>query len=99
MHPAPSDDEDDDATPTPVKPTWTQDEVERFQDGLQTAMGEKEETNRGRWPADNWTSRRIRRRLQALADRPMTIDNGTMTLRMDRASAKRGAAFFIEIDV
>ena len=102
MHPAPSNDEDDendDATPTPVKPTWTQDEVERFQDGLQTAMGEKEETNRGRWPADNWTSRRIGRRLQALADRPMTIDNGTMTLRMDRASAKRGAAFFIEIDV
>ena len=83
MHHAPSDDEDDDATPTPVKPAWTQDEVEQFQDGLQTAMGEKEETGRGRWPADNWTSRRIGRRLQALADRPVAIDNCTMTLRMN----------------
>ena len=99
MHPAPSDDEDDDATPTPLKPAWTQDEVEQFQDGLQTAMDEKEETGRGRWQADTWTSQRIGRRLQALADRPVVIDRCTMTLRMNPALAKRGAAFFIEIDV
>ena len=90
---------DDDATPTLLKPAWTQDEVEQFQDGLQTAMDEKEETSRGRWPADTWTSQRIGRRLQALADRPVAIDHCTMTLRMNPASAKRGAAFSIEIDV
>jgi len=100
MYPASSDDEDDDATPTPVKPDWTQEEVEQFRDGLQTAMGEKEETSRGRWPpADTWTSRRIGRRLQALANRPVVIDHCTMILRMNPALAKRGASFSIEIVV
>ena len=97
MHPAPPDDEDDDATSTPLKPAWTQEEVEQFRDGLQTAMDAKEETGRGRWPADNWTSRRIGRRLQALADRPVGIDHCTMILRMNPALAKRGASFSIEI--
>ena len=41
MRSAPSDEEDDDAAATPVKPAWTQEEVEQFQDGLQTAMGER----------------------------------------------------------
>ena len=62
MHRGPFDDKDDDATPTAMKPPWTEDEVERFRDGLQTAKGEKDETSRGRWPADNWTSRLIGRR-------------------------------------
>ena len=100
MRSTPSDDDDDaDATPTPLKPAWTQDEVEQFQDGLRTAMDEKEETSRGRWQSDTWTSQRIGRRLQALADRPVVIDRCTMTLRMNPALAKRGAAFSIEIDV
>jgi hypothetical protein len=80
-------------------PTWESDEVERFRDGLQTAMDEKEETNRGRWQSDNWTSRRIGRRLQALSDRPVVIDRCTMTLRARASLDKHGAAFFVEIDI
>ena len=99
MHPAPSDDEDDDAAPTPSKPAWTSEEIEQFQDGLQTAMDKKEETSRGRGQADAWTSIRIGRRLQVLADMPVMINHCTMTLRIKPVSAKRGAVFFIEIDV
>ena len=99
MHYAPSDDDDDDAAPTPSKPAWTSEEIEQFQDGLQTAMDKKEETSRGRGQADAWTSIRIGRRLQALANRPVVINRCTMTLRINPALAKRGAAFSIEIDV
>ena len=100
MRQTPSDDDADaDATPTLLKPAWTQDEVEQFQDSLRTAMDEKEETSRGRWPVDTWISQRIGRRLQTLANRPVAIDRCTMTLRINPASAKRGAAFSIEIDV
>jgi hypothetical protein len=100
MRQTPSDgDADADATPALLKPAWTQDEVEQFQDSLRTAMDEKEETSRGRWPVDTWISQRIGRRLQTLANRPVAIDRCTMTLRINPASAKRGAAFSIEIDV
>jgi hypothetical protein len=100
MRQATSDDDDDaDATSALLKPAWTQDEVEQFQDGLRTAMDDKEEPSRGRWQVDTWTSQRIGRRLQALANRPVVIDRCTVTLRINPALAKRGAAFSIEIDV
>jgi hypothetical protein len=92
-------DDDDDATPTPRKPTWTGAESEQFRYGLRAAMDEKEETSQGRWQSDTWNSLRIGRRLQALSDRPVMIDRCTMTLRTDRSPDKRGAAFSIEIDV
>ena len=97
MHHAPSD--DDDAASTLLKPAWTSEEIEQFQDGLQTSLDKKEETSRARWPADAWTPLRIGRRLQVLADMPVMINHCTMTLRMNPALAKRGASFFIEIDV
>ena len=99
-HPALPDDEDEATTPTPMKPAWTQEEVERFGDGLQAAMDEKEEARRARWQMDaTWTSRRIGRRLQALADRPVVIERSTMTLRACSSLDKRGAEFSIEFDV
>ena len=49
MRQATSDNDDDaDATSALLKPAWTQDEVEQFQDGLRTAMDDKEEPSRGR---------------------------------------------------
>ena len=38
-------------------------------------------------------------RLRALADRPVTIDHSTMTLRMQSSPDKLGAKFLIEIDI
>jgi hypothetical protein len=97
MRHTPSD--DDDAASTLLKPAWTSEEIEQFQDGLQAALDKKEETSRARWSADAWSSLRIGKRLQALADMPVMINHCTMTLRMNPSLAKRGASFSIEIDV
>jgi hypothetical protein len=93
---APVDDED--AT-SPAKPAWTPDDVERLHDAMQAAGDAREEGVRSRTQLDPWTSQRIGSRLRALADRPVTIDHCTMTLRMQSSPDKLGAKFFIEIDI
>jgi hypothetical protein len=97
----PDDDAESDAIPPTAKPAWTGEEIERFRDAMQTAMGAKEDIARSGRLADYnyWTAQRIGRRLQSLADMPVVVEHCTMTLRARRSPDKRGTAFSIEVDV